>query len=276
MIRIADMVQRMNDYGYQRYLEKNIEILCHQYASDIDLKRLFELTDNLANELCSWINHVWLCRQKYYHLNFYTNQQLVILKNEIEILEKDPNAVAGSQLFSLLHSITGRFFRSTFFIRQILCGEEETEFHHLDDDELTSQNYDSLVQSSMDLEPSQQDLSDEDALDKAINELNEVQKSIFAEMVDMDYEKELVYEAVNQEENTNIFNAIDWCDNKSLDMEYISSLHQKWQTGSHTEILIEENSFSQSYSDEVNSYEYSISEIGRVFAPFHEGNHSKM
>ena len=280
VIRMTDMLQRMKDYGHQRYLNNKIEILCHTYISETDFKKLVEKSNQLENELCSWINHVWHCRQKYYHLNFYTNQQLVILKNEIESLEKDANAVAGSQLFNLLYSITGRFIRSSFLIRRILRGDEsahlDIEDCSSDDGILSEQTSNSSAQESMDLDLTVPEDSDDATLDKAIAELNEEQKTIFTELVDMDYDKELAYEAVIQEEITDVYNATEWCDDKALDDEFIETLQQKWQIGQSTDIEIEDNSVLVSFHSEEANLEYDLSEIGQVFAPFHYTNHNKM
>ncbi len=278
MIRISEMVQRMKDYGHQKYLSIKMEILCHRYISELDFKQLVQKSEDLVTELCSWINHVWLCRKKYYHLNFYTNQQLVILKNEINAIEKNDNAVAGSQLFNLLYSVTGRFFKSTFAIRRMLRedGSENNDFDDLDSgDEVFSEHQNSFVENSTATDSFAHNCSD-NTLDIAIDELREEQKHIFTELVDMAYEKELAYEAVIQEENTDIYEAIDWCDDKNADDEFIEKLRQNWQIGRYSEVLIEDNCVSQISSEETNHEYADFSEIGRVFAPFHYSSRTKM
>ena len=274
------MVQRMKDYGHQKYLNKKMEIVCHRCISELDFKQLVQKSEDLENELCSWINHVWLCRKKYYHLNFYTNQQLVILKNEINAIEKNDNAVAGSQLFNLLYSVTGRFFKSTFAIRRILR-EDDSENNHFDDldsgDEVFSEQQNSLVENSTATDSFVHNHSDNTTpLDIAIDELREELKDIFTELVDMAYEKELAYEAVLQEKNTDVYEAIDWCDDKNADDEFIEKLRQNWQIGRYSEVLIEDNCVSQFSSEETNLEYADFSEIGRVFAPFHYSSHTKM
>ena len=264
-------MQKLKDYGHKEYMNCKMEFMCAAYTTKQDFGKMIECGQAIESELCHWINHVWHCRQTYYCLNFFTNQQLVILRNELEALQNDKNASAGSQLLHLLCSITGRSLKSTYIIRRILNGENVEsplmEDTLLDDVEVTS---------CKGLEPescSNNVVEEESFVDKfetAVQELNETQKEVYFDLEDMNYDKYLAFEAVMKTEDVEVYSAMEWCDNHLLDDDFNLKLQEKWKKVT-TYLPVIEN-ISENHTESLNTYD-KMSEIGNFFIPFHYTSH---
>lgn len=252
-------------------MDCKVEFMCAAYATKEDFGKMIEYGQAIENELCHWINHVWHCRQTYYCLNFFTNQQLVILRNELEALQHDKNASAGSQLFHLLCSITGRSLKSTYIIRRILNGENVdsplTEDTHLDDVEVTSCK-------ALESESCSNGVEEEISVDKfetAVQELNETQKEVYCELQGMNFDKYLAFEAVTKTEDVEVYSAMEWCDDHLLEDDFNLELQEKWKKVTAYPPVIAEN-ISENHTEILNSCD-KISEIGNFFIPFHYTSH---
>ena len=239
--RIAELVQRLKEYGHMNYLEWSTCLPCAQLLHD--QRKLQQISEELEEDLYYWISHIWNCRQKFYELNLYTNDQLITLRKDISSIRDDVNKDANSQLLLLLHSVTGQFFSSTLFIRKALqsTGSVDEEFP----DTLYSEQFAGIALEDItldenvvdDLETPQDiitDNSDEPSLlDQAIQDLDETANEIFVELDSCGYEKMLALEAANTPDITDLYSAMEWCDEKGLDEDFLQSLKQKWAISSH-------------------------------------------
>ena len=239
--RIAELVQRLKEYGHMKYLEWSTCLPCAQLLHD--RRKLQQLSEELEKDLYYWIFHIWNCRQKFYELNFYTNDQLITLRKDISSIRDDITKDANSQLLLLLHSVTGQFFSSTLFIRKALqsTGGVDKEFPDTLYSEqfvgraLEDNNLNGNVVDELEMPP---DLNADNSsypllLDQAIQNLDETAKKIFVELESFRYEKILALEATKNPLINDVYTAMEWCDEKGLDEEFLQSLKQKWAIYSH-------------------------------------------
>ena len=232
VVRITDVVQKLKDYGHTHYLSWSTVISCSQYCTEDEFVELVKLADLLENELACSINYVWRCRQRFYHLNFYTNQQLLLLREKLKTLQDDIKAVADSQLFHLLQSITGHLITSTFLIRKVLKGEAIDSLEYVDDidESKMSDDEEVLLHKSQGSNVSIEIPTDSSPLEKAIQELSTEEHGVFTELTEqMEYDKVLSLEAVKQADECDIYSTMEWCEDHSSDTEFLKGLNQKWQ-----------------------------------------------
>ena len=275
VIRIADVVQKLKDYGHTQYLNWSTEISCSRYFSEDDFRELIELVDSLENELACLINYVWHCRQKFYHLNLYTNQQLLLLREKLTKLHDDDTADAGSQLFNLLHSITGRLITSTFLIRKVFKGESVNNPEYTDgiDESNISDDENILLHKSQESDVSIQSPVDSSPLEREIQKLSDEERDIFTELTEeMEYDEVLSLEALKQADECSIYKAMTWCNDHSSDSEFLEVLKQKWQIGMPNAGEHERDSYDTVPLQQDQLYQLSseaeFTQIGSFFYPF--------
>ena len=66
---------------------------------------LEDYIERMQSDLDNWLYHVEKCRKQYYHLNYFTAKQLVLLRKELGSLKANPESSANPQLYCLLQSV---------------------------------------------------------------------------------------------------------------------------------------------------------------------------
>ena len=271
IVRITDVMQKLKDYGHIKYLTWSQEFSCSDYCATEDFGKLVQITDSLENELLQLINHVWQCRQKFYYLNFYTNQQLMLLRMELTALQDDPTADANPQLFHLLQSVTGHFLTSTFSIRKALKGENIETSHDCQEEPALDSDKQISIQTQVDSEAPSVGQS---CLDKAIGEFTESELKIFTELTEqMNYDKVLSVKAIQQIDacDLEVFTAMEWCDNH-MDEQFLQNLNQEWEveTSRESQLINSSQDELPQHDERIHKTfkEGEFKQIGAFFIPF--------
>ena len=99
---MAELLIKLQEAGYVDYTHFRLECGCSQYKKAEFDKMILEMEEALAN----WQRSVQSHRKKYPHLNYYTSQQLLDLRQEFGKLKKNPDSTASTKLKQLLLSVT--------------------------------------------------------------------------------------------------------------------------------------------------------------------------
>ena len=99
---MAELLIKLQEAGYVDYTHFRLECGCSQYKKAEFDKMILEMEEALAN----WQRSVQSHRKKYSHLNYYTSQQLLDLRQEFGKLKKNLDSTASTKLKQLLLSVT--------------------------------------------------------------------------------------------------------------------------------------------------------------------------
>ena len=104
MCRVAEVLVALRQAGNTKYINWSYTFHCHILRID----ELTQLAKLMEEELAEWRVEVEAAREQYYELNYYTTQQLLILRNKLGEL-RDPLKISSSvspSVLALLHSIS--------------------------------------------------------------------------------------------------------------------------------------------------------------------------
>ena len=99
---MAELLIKLQEAGYVDYTHFRLECGCSQYKKAEYDKMILEMEEALAN----WQRSVQSHRKKYSHLNYYTSQQLLDLRQEFGKLKRNLDSTASTKLKQLLLSVT--------------------------------------------------------------------------------------------------------------------------------------------------------------------------
>ena len=250
IILISESVQKLKDFGHLEYLDWEKRYHCSEYIRN--LESLDQEICTLERILVSWMYNVWNCRYEFPELNYYTTEQLIVLRKELTLLKNDPSKEVNPQVFYLLHSVIGEPVDSTMLLKKGLKCDEKFSIIQEDTEEDTAssssievaQPLDSLVSAddATSLNPS--DTDNISILQEAIDNLNEKEREIYNELVSCGYDDYKCVEASTLHDD--IYNAMEWCD--ELDEKEEVSLRNKYIPVQTTATSTSSLSFSQDYS----------------------------
>ena len=248
IILISESVQKLKDFGHLEYLDWEKKYHCPEYIRD--LGSLDQEICNLGSILVGWIYNVWKCRYQFPELNYYTTEQLIVLRKELTSIKNDPSKEVNPQVFYLLHSVIGEPVDSTMLLKKGLkCDEkfdtiqEDTEEDNAPSSSIKfAQRVDSLVSADDAVSLNASDTADDNisVLQEAINNLNEEETKVYSELVSCGYDDYMCVEAAIL--HNDIYNAIEWCDR--LDEEKEETLQKKYFPIQTTAISSSSVSFS--------------------------------
>ena len=99
---MAELLIKLQEAGYVDYTHFRLECGCSQYKKAEFDKMILEMEEALTN----WQRSVQSHRKKYSHLNYYTSQQLLDLRQEFGKLKRNLDSTASTKLKQLLLSVT--------------------------------------------------------------------------------------------------------------------------------------------------------------------------
>lgn len=222
---ISDSAQKLKDFGHLEFLQWEKEYLCSEFLYNLD--DLDKEIKELERVLVGWIFNVWSCRYQFPELNYYTTEQIIILRKELTPIIRDSSSKVNPQVFYLLHSVIGEPVNSVMLIKRGLkCDDmhSSTKIDEEDGDELLSQSIDITSLSDKEDESSLHNQDKNSIFQEAINKLNETKAKLFHELKSYDYDDYLCLEAAKNYDD--VYNAMDWCD--EVDDEQKQNLQKQW------------------------------------------------
>ena len=204
------------------FIKWSISLPCSMYLSNLSL--LDKKIDEFETKLMSWIRYIWECRYHYPELNFYTTNQLILLRQELTNIHQDKPNQINPQVFHLLHSIAKRPVESTMLIKKVLKGDIlEDEKKTQPNDVPSMPNTNKVIASSI-------DQKDEKAMSKVchgIQELTSEQKNIFDELQDTyGYSDFIILEALLHQKISDLYTAMTWIDDRTD--EELTKFESQW------------------------------------------------
>ena len=192
IILISESVQKLKDFGHLEYLDWEKKYHCPEYIQD--LESLDQEISTLESILVGWIYNVWNCRYQFPELNYYTTEQLIVLRKELTSTKNDPSKEVNPQVFYLLHSVVGEPVDSAMLLKKGLkCDEKSSIIHENNEEDSASsssievgQSVDSLL--SADDAVSASDAESISLLQEAIDNLNEEETEVYNELVGCGYD----------------------------------------------------------------------------------------
>uniref|UniRef100_A0A1X7TN16 Uncharacterized protein n=1 Tax=Amphimedon queenslandica TaxID=400682 RepID=A0A1X7TN16_AMPQE len=216
IILISESVQKLKDFGHLVYLDWGKKYHCSEYIRD--LGSLDQEICTLESILVGWIYNVWSCRYQFPELNYYTTEQLIVLRKELTLTKNDPSKEVNPQVFYLLHSVVGEPVDSTMLLKKGLkCDEKSSIVNENDEEDSTSsssievgQSADSLLSADDAVSLNASDTESISVLQEAIDNLNEEETEVYNELVGCGYDDYMSVEAAIL--HNDIYNAMEWCD----------------------------------------------------------------
>ena len=98
---IAEALVSLQKLGNTAYIRRSIRFNCF----NIEVKQLKEELQKMEEDLREWQQDIGHNRRKYYHLNYYTSEQLLLLRKELGKLNEDSTAELNVQVLYLLQSV---------------------------------------------------------------------------------------------------------------------------------------------------------------------------
>ena len=245
IILISESVQKLKDFGHLEYLDWEKRYHCSEYIQN--LESLDQEIFTLERILVSWMYNVWNCRYEFPELNYYTTEQLIVLRRELTLLKNDPSKEVNPQVFYLLHSVIGEPVDSTMLLKKGLKCDEKFSIVQEDiekDNPSSSIDLDSLISADDATSLNSSDTENISKLQEAINNLNEKEREIYNELVSCGYDDYKCVEASTLHDD--IYNAMEWCD--ELDEKEEVSLRNKYIPVQTTATSTSSLSFSQDCS----------------------------
>ena len=247
IILISESIQKLKDFGHLGYLEWVGEYHCSEYIQD--LESLDKEICNLEKILVGWMYNVWNCRSQFPELNYYTTEQVIVLRKELTSVKNDPSKEVNPQVFYLLHSVVGEPVDSTMLLKKGLKCDEKFDIIQKDIEEDNT--------SSVSIEVAQPVISVDDALSlkvsdtedisilqEAINNFKEKEREVYNELVSCGYDNYKCVEASIL--HNDIYSAMEWCDELNEKEEAI--LRNKYLPGQTTATSTSSLSLSENCS----------------------------
>lgn len=251
---ISGAVQKLKDFGHFTYLRWKKVYPCSLYRHNVN--DLDEEIKKLELVLVGWIYYTWTCRYQYPELNFYTTDQLVILRKELTKMKINEANEINPQLFYLLQSIVGEPVGSTMLLRKGLNYDENESLpqvpqaiHGVEN----VQSFTSYVET-----PHIQDI-DSSLVIQEISELNDDQRKIFDELSSCGYKEYIILEAIIKQNISDVYTAMDWCDELGIDDELV--IEKTWFTDNSPSLSREQSLLDASLEQEVQLKTF-VSESG--------------
>ena len=98
---LAEKLVLLQQAGNVKYIRFKMRFGC----ACIKPTDLEDYVDRMQSDLDNWLYQVEKCRKQYYHLNYFTAKQLVLLRKELGSLKANPESSANPQLYCLLQSV---------------------------------------------------------------------------------------------------------------------------------------------------------------------------
>lgn len=224
LFRVCQMsyaIHKLKIFGHMAFLKWSISLPCSTYL--YDLCRLDNKIDEYETILINWIHYIWKCRYHYPELNFYSTNQLILLRKELTSIQQNKCDQINPQVFHLLHSIARRPVESTMLIKKVLKGAVLD-----DEDEAMPKPVPLVLNSNQTIASSfEQKSSDQEAskVFYTIQNLTNEEKKLFNELKNYGYDDFIILEAINQN-ISDIYTATDWID--SLNNDTITKFESQW------------------------------------------------
>ena len=224
LFRVCQMsyaIHKLKIFGHMAFLKWSISLPCSTYL--YDLCHLDNKIDEYETFLINWIHYIWKCRYHYPELNFYSTNQLILLRKELTSIQQDKCDQINPQVFHLLHSIARRPVESTMLIKKVLKGGVLD-----DEDEAMPKSVPLVLNSNQAIASSfEQKSSDQEAskVFYAIQNLTNEEKKLFNELKNYGYDDFIILEAIYQN-ISDIYTATDWID--SLNNDTVTKFESQW------------------------------------------------
>ena len=220
--KISYAIHQLKVYGHMFFLKWSISLPCSMYLSDLDL--LDKKIDEFETKLMSWIHYIWESRYHYPELNFYTTNQLILLRKELTNIHQNESDQINPQVFHLLHSIAKRPVESTMLIKKVLKGDVLEDEKKIQPNDVPSMpNSNQVIASSV-------NQKDEKAMSKVchgIQELTSEQKSIFDELQQkFGYPDFIILQALLRQNYQDVYSAMCWIDD--LTNDDLTNFESQW------------------------------------------------
>ena len=246
---ISESAQKLKEFGHFEYLQWHKNYHCPEYLDK--LEDLDQEIKELEQVLVGWIFNMWSCRYRYPELNYFTTEQIIVLRKELTSMKKDSSKEVNPQVFYLLHSVIGEPVDSVMLLKKGLkCDvnhsvaiEEEEDYSSPVPTDL-SHSVDAISLPDNEISDVHGSNEEEDSiLKEAIDKLNETQTELFQELLDCGYEDYLCLEAATEYDD--VYTAMEWCD--ELDDEKKKTLERKWNPVQTTALSTSSLSATEAY-----------------------------
>lgn len=193
------------------FLNWSISLPCLMYLSDLGL--LDKKIDEFETKLMSWIHYIWECRYRYPELNFYTTNQLILLRKEFTNIHQDKDDQINHQVFHLLHSIAKRPVESSMLIKKVLKEDVLEDKMKVQPKDVPSMpNSNNVIASSIDQKDEKTNIC------HGIQKLTNEQKEIFDELLqNFGYPDFIILEALLHQNYSDVYSAMGWIDDVTND-----------------------------------------------------------
>ena len=216
--QISDIVKKLKEYGHMDYMKYDENFACSNFLGD--LSGLDTIVEKLESTLNTWINYIWSCRYEYPHLNFYTTNQLILLRKEFTAIQNDKNYKLSLEVFRLLYSTIGEPVDSTVLVKKSLADDDDDDDDQVDETAIEENASSNVVADK------EADQNVETKLSQAIDSLTNEQRKTYDELMKSNYDDYLLIEAITVQNLTNVYTAMVWCD--ELPEDDIADLQKKW------------------------------------------------
>ena len=207
---MSDAIQKLKEYGHMAFLNWSTSIPCSTYLNDPS--HLDEMIDEFENVLMDWIYNVWSCRYHYSELNFYTTNQLILLRKEFTLIQQNKSCEISPQVFHLLCSAVGKPVDSTMLIKKALT-EDWNDFKNSEEDILDLPIADTSQDVVIQKEEKTQIVT---KISQARDQLTNAQMEVFDELTSCGYDDYIILEAISLGKS-DVYTAMDWIDELSND-----------------------------------------------------------
>uniref|UniRef100_A0A1X7TWB5 RZ-type domain-containing protein n=1 Tax=Amphimedon queenslandica TaxID=400682 RepID=A0A1X7TWB5_AMPQE len=101
---IAEVLIQLQQYGHSKYLRWVLKLPCNE--TDL-VDKLMNVLKGMINDLDEWKKKVGKAREHFYSLNYYTTQQLLLLRKELSLyVNPDYNSDLRPDVLSLLQCLS--------------------------------------------------------------------------------------------------------------------------------------------------------------------------
>ena len=183
---IAEKLVLLQQAGNIKYIGFEMKFSC----ACVEATDLEDYIDMMERDLNTWLHQVERSRKKYYHLNYFTAEQLVLLRKELGSVRTNPKLSVNPQLHCLLQSVcllpTLEIIRHALEITE---GEQSLSLKTKTDQSCKE----SIISTTLKYES-----------------LSEKQKEIYKELKEQDFQDKLILDALAEVEEDEE-EARDWC-----------------------------------------------------------------
>ena len=180
---IAEKLVLLQQAGNIKYIGFEMKFSC----ACVEATDLEDYIDMMERDLITWLHQVERSRKKYYHLNYFTAEQLVLLRKELRSVKTNPKLLVNPQLYCLLQSVC--LLPTLEIIRHTLEITEEKQSISL---------------------KAKADQSCKVCTTFKYESLSDKQKEIYKELKEQDFHEKLILDALAEVEEDEE-EARDWC-----------------------------------------------------------------